>query len=106
MVKFLAVFIDQNKERHCNIYYDYDTYFRDKFSPACEGIVLIDLSRAKGKTYKERKEYIQELAIEYSNSMSEIYPISWGQLADIQEFFERYGKRYGLLREFRENAIC
>lgn len=106
MTQFLAVFRDQNGERQCNIYHDHDTYFRDTFSPACERIVLIDLSKAKGKTYAERKSYIQELAIEYSNSMSEIYPISWGELADIQEFFEKYGKRYGLLREFRENAIC
>lgn len=33
-------------------------------------------------------------------------PMSYGELAIWQEHFERLGRRYGLLREFRENAIC
>jgi hypothetical protein len=32
--------------------------------------------------------------------------MSWGELADWQEHFEKLGRRYGLLQEFRENSIC
>jgi hypothetical protein len=29
-----------------------------------------------------------------------------GELADASDFFEINGKKYGLLRKFRENCIC
>ena len=53
--------------------------------------------------YEKRKAEVREEAIEYSCSDEEL---SYGELADIQERFRRLGKRYGLLREFKENAIC
>lgn len=31
---------------------------------------------------------------------------SYSDLAKWQNFFEEYGKKYGLLKEFHENAIC
>lgn len=31
---------------------------------------------------------------------------SYSELAEWQNFFEEYGKKYGLLKEFHENAIC
>lgn len=31
---------------------------------------------------------------------------SWGELTEWAAYFEKLGKRYGLLREFRENGIC
>lgn len=31
---------------------------------------------------------------------------SYSELVDWQNFFEEYGKKYGLLKEFHENAIC
>ena len=31
---------------------------------------------------------------------------SYGELAEAGEYFEKLGRRYGLLQEFRENAIC
>lgn len=32
--------------------------------------------------------------------------LSWWDVAHMGEYFEKLGKRYGLLREFRENGIC
>ena len=32
--------------------------------------------------------------------------LSYGELADWCEYFTKLGKRYGLLKEFRENGIC
>ena len=31
--------------------------------------------------------------------------LSWGELATAAEYFERPGRRFGLLREYRENGI-
>ena len=59
-----------------------------------------------GKTYQERKNDLREKAIEYQNTWYDFCGFSYGELADIQAFFENNGRRYGLLNEFRENAIC
>lgn len=61
------------------------------------------LLRVKGKTYDARKQYLRALAVEYS--WMDLGGLSYGELAEISAFFERNGKRYGLLEEFRENAI-
>ena len=63
--------------------------------------------KISGKTYSERKNSLRELAVEFSHLFSgEIADLSWGEESVLQDFFERNGKRYGLLEEFRENAIC
>lgn len=53
--------------------------------------------------YEKRKAEVREEAIEYSYSEEEL---SYGELAEKQDYFRRLGKRYGLLREFKENCIC
>ena len=55
--------------------------------------------------YERRKEAARSQAVEWSTETSE-RPMSWAELADWQGFFERPGRRYGLLSEFRENGIC
>lgn len=57
----------------------------------------------KQSYYEKRKAEVREEAIEYSYSEEEL---SYGELADKQDYFRRLGKRYGLLREFKENCIC
>ena len=57
-----------------------------------------------GRTYAERKDDLREKAIDWSYAGS-VASWSYGELAEILEFFEKNGKRYGLLAEFRENAI-
>ena len=59
-----------------------------------------------GKSYQERKADLKEKAIEWSNNQGSYPRWSYGELGEIQDFFERNGKRYGLIKEFRENAIC
>lgn len=63
------------------------------------------LGYREAKTYEEKKEALREFAVEWSLGFSDVN-YSWGDLADWQDFFTEYGRRYGLLREFRENAIC
>ena len=55
--------------------------------------------------YQKRKEQVRQEAIEWQLDFSN-HNYSWGELTIWQEHFERLGRRYGLLREFHENAIC
>lgn len=71
-----------------------------------ENILLYIPFKISGKTYQERKADLQDKAITWSNDLN-LYPCwSYGELADISEFFETNARRYGLLQEFKENAIC
>lgn len=54
--------------------------------------------------YLENKARIRQEAIEYQLSFDQ-NNYSYGELAIYEEYFYRMGKRYGLLREFRENGI-
>lgn len=56
------------------------------------------------KTYKELKGQARNEAIEWQLSFDE-HNYSWGEIAYFSDYFEKLGKRYGLLKEFRENAI-
>lgn len=55
--------------------------------------------------YEQGKARTRELAMEYLNSISDGVQYSYEGMAIIQDELEKLGKRYGLLREFRENAI-
>lgn len=79
-------------------------YFEATFDPDTEIIGLIEF-KTHGKTYQERKEYVRDQAIEYSN-INGYADISYMELSMIQEYFTRMGERYHLMDEFKENAIC
>lgn len=56
------------------------------------------------KTYQEMKEKVRNEAMEWQN----IFPttsLSYGELAACTAYFTAMGRRYGLLKEFRENGI-
>lgn len=55
--------------------------------------------------YQENKERIRNKAIIWQLDASN-KNYSYGELADFYEYFYKMGKRYGLLKEFRENGIC
>lgn len=59
---------------------------------------------AQKKTYQELKEKARELAMDFQDWLSE-NSISYEGMAIASAEFEKLGRRYGLLREFRENAI-
>lgn len=69
-------------------------------------VEVLDLVPFKvtGKTYHDRKNSLRDLAVMFSNADCEF--TSWDSIIDIQHFFRENGRRYGLLREFEENAIC
>lgn len=54
--------------------------------------------------YKELKEKARQEAIEWQQKCGDI-DYSYGELAEFQQYFENKAKKYGLIREFRENGI-
>ena len=55
--------------------------------------------------YERKQCLLRECAWNYQNMQAE-FSLSWGEYCEISAWFEKMGKRYGLLREFRENGIC
>lgn len=55
--------------------------------------------------YQNAKEKAREKAIDWQSSVAE-NNYSYGELIKAAEYFTKLGKKYGLLKEFRENGIC
>lgn len=56
------------------------------------------------KTYKQLKEHARNIAIDWQQINSK-QNMSYAEIAAAGDYFQKLGKRFGLLREFRENAI-
>lgn len=57
------------------------------------------------KSYYEQREEARQEAIEWKNNRTHIQ-YSWSELQYWTEYFEKQGKKYGLLGEFREAGLC
>lgn len=55
-------------------------------------------------TYSEKKAKLREEAVEWQCDFSR-HDYSYGELAEMLAYFEKEGKKYGLVKEFRENGI-
>ena len=56
------------------------------------------------KTYAEQKQDARQRATDWQKWQAE-QALSQDGYADFADYFTRLGRRFGLLREFRENAI-
>ena len=54
--------------------------------------------------YQREKENARNKAVEWQRGFCD-HDYSYGELAYYGEFFDRLARRYGLVREFRENGI-
>lgn len=54
--------------------------------------------------YQIGKARARDIAITWQHEDS-YYPYSWEGYAMVCDYFYKLGKRYGLLKEFRENGI-
>ena len=84
-------------------FFSFEEFHKATFSPSVE-VDSVVLGRLKGKTYAEKKEEVRQKAIDLQ--YCDEGGLSYGELSFIYDYFETYGKRYGLLREFKENGIC
>ena len=92
---------DEQSAKACYSWDDVNEFF---FNPCYDDAYVIPL-QVHGKTYAEKKADLQAQAVDFSNVVGSMV-MSWGESAYISDFFERNGRRYGLLREFQENGIC
>ena len=58
----------------------------------------------KHNYYEKRKADIRQEAIDWQSDFCN-HNYSYGELADFSDYFTRLGKRYGLLREFKNEGI-
>lgn len=100
---FYAKFRNEEGQEIGKLYDLWDEYHADTFSPEVEPLELIDFS-VKGKNYRERQSSVETTARDFQ--AADIGGLFINDYARIWEWFTTQGKRYGLLKEFRENAIC
>lgn len=55
--------------------------------------------------YETKKEMARQEAIDWQNDLFRDNR-SYEEMQEAAEHFEKLGRRYGLLKEFRENGIC
>lgn len=68
--------------------------------------VAIDTRKSNGAiSYADKKALLRDFAIRWQHK-SEHMNYSYSDLYNWGLFFAEMGRKYGLLREFRENAIC
>ena len=56
-------------------------------------------------TREHNREVVRNFAIDWQGDFGR-FNYSWGDLADWQDFFDEYGRKYGLLTEFHVEGIC
>lgn len=100
-------YYELNGQEYFNIYWDnkygWDTWHSVTFSPEIENTSVL-VFKTHGKTYNERKSNLEELAKEWQLYYGQL-SWSYGELAEITDWFYKNAKRYGLVRIFKENAI-
>ncbi|MBO7671963.1 hypothetical protein J6S88_00990 [bacterium] len=94
------IYIKTNKEE--KLCYRWEEVHNYTFSPEVEIIAITDF-KVRGKTYQEKQLSLRDQAILWSYAD---FPLSWGEAVWIANYFYKNGKRYGLLKEFKENGIC
>lgn len=82
---------------------DYNSFF---WSPQCMPLETIEL-KATGKTYQQKKQSVRDVILDITAVEYEINGIglSYGEMQTLQGWCEDMAKRYGLTKEFQENAI-
>lgn len=92
-------YITTSNENLFKMIVKYNLHLIDK-----DNYIVINERRTGNKTYKEKRELLKNFAFNWIVCF-ELARRSWVCVADWCDFFKEYGKRYGLLREFRENGI-
>jgi hypothetical protein len=100
----LAAYKNPDGKVKGGLYDTYEEYIKETFSPECKEIGIVEF-KIHGRKYAECKSNAEDIALEAQYLMSEL-SLYQGELAWIGSWLETIGRKYGLLREFKENAIC
>lgn len=98
-----ATLTDESGRTDSFLFPTWDAYHTATFSPnlTVEAVLPLEIH---GRTYRDRQNSLRQLAIDIQSE--DAGGLSYGELYDLQQFFQWDGRKLGLLREFRENAIC
>lgn len=78
-------------------------YYTTRLDSSC--FIVNGLREWNGKRARQGyKELVRAIALDWQDDFSQ-HNYSYCDIADWVSFFEEYGKKYGLLKEFRENGI-
>lgn len=83
----------------------WDAYHAATFSPYTNSAIFSVPAFIPGRSYQERKHAARN-ALDRAAAIMSAPGLSWAELAEIKAEAERIARRYGLLQEARENAIC
>lgn len=81
------------------------TLKRYDIEPRNFGLVALHEREQRLSSYGDIKDAIRKLALDFDDLFGWGFQCSYMELSEWQCFFEYAGRRYGLLGEFRENAI-
>ena len=85
------------------VYTNFDDWYADTCCPDSNILAIFDF-KAHGKTYAEKKASVQEAAHLFDDT-NYLINMSYNEYYLLSEFFTKYGKRLGLVKEFTENGI-
>lgn len=102
---FYAIIENQNGERTGKLYTSQSEFIKDTFNPFFKPVFQLNF-KVTGKTYQEKKESVRNIAAEWSTNVTTVDDLSWLECMAIANWFWKQGGRFGLLKEFQENAIC
>ncbi len=100
--ELIVAWYDDNGITRAGLFHSRDALNDDLVSFAVDSYDYLIL-RVRGKSYHDRKASLVSLATELSNL--DIAGLSYGDMAEINDFFAQEARRYGLLCEFRENGV-
>ena len=85
------------------LYFSLQEFYNEDWNPChrCAEAVALQI---KGRSYRERKNSLRDIAIQAQRL--DVGGLYWSDVAALGDWFEENGRKYGLLREFHENAIC
>ena len=97
-----AAYHDENGNERATTFDFWDQVHSFFFSPCLDPVFATDF-KVTGKTYTERKENARNIAI---GVQAFFWPgLYLSEYADVENELETMGKKYGLIREFRENGV-
>lgn len=98
---YIFVAIRENSVDSSFLFDTWDAVHAATFSPDID-YTIVPL-KTRGRSYRERKDDLRKRAQDMQNA--DFGGLACNEIAALTDYFERAGKRYGLLKEFRENAI-
>ncbi len=100
---FADVKVKESDKHLGGLFVDLEEVHRVYWMPLVEIVSVVDF-KVTGKTYAEKQNSLRDVAIDFQNAVSD-FEMFMSEWAIVSDWFAKMGKRYGLLREFRENAI-